>query len=158
MKKGDSLRALALLTLIAAALAGLIVLSVNQPLREALGESLGWFRGWAWGPVVFAAVYALARLVLPGSLITLAAGSLFGVLVGTAGLIRAAGTAGLGGRVALVEREFLGGDCLNVGCVPSKALIRARGPPPRSRAHTTMASRCQPAPRWRPWWRGTQAR
>jgi pyruvate/2-oxoglutarate dehydrogenase complex dihydrolipoamide dehydrogenase (E3) component len=44
---------------------------------------------------------------------------------GTAGLISAAGAAGLGGRVALVEREFLGGDCLNVGCVPSKALIRA---------------------------------
>ena len=41
---------------------------------------------------------------------------------GTAGLISAAG---LGARVALVEREFLGGDCLNVGCVPSKALIRA---------------------------------
>ena len=31
----------------------------------------------------------------------------------------------MGARVALVEREFLGGDCLNVGCVPSKALIRA---------------------------------
>src|SRR5947207_9481924 len=44
---------------------------------------------------------------------------------GTAGLISAAGAAGLGGRVALVERAFLGGDCLNVGCVPSKALLRA---------------------------------
>jgi pyruvate/2-oxoglutarate dehydrogenase complex dihydrolipoamide dehydrogenase (E3) component len=44
---------------------------------------------------------------------------------GTAGLISAAGASGLGARVALVEREFLGGDCLNVGCVPSKALIRA---------------------------------
>src|SRR6266403_5853450 len=44
---------------------------------------------------------------------------------GTAGLVSAAGAAGLGGRVALVERAFLGGDCLNVGCVPSKALIRA---------------------------------
>src|SRR5260370_28958458 len=83
MKKADILRALALLTLIAAAVAGLIVLSVNQPLREALGESLGRFRGSAWGPVAFAAVYALACLVLPGSLITLAAGSLFGVVVGT---------------------------------------------------------------------------
>ena len=84
MKKADTLRALALLSLIAAAVAGLIVLSVNVPLREALGESLGRFRGWAWGPVVFAAVYALACLVLPGSIITLAAGSLFGVVVGTA--------------------------------------------------------------------------
>ena len=44
---------------------------------------------------------------------------------GVAGLITAAGSAGLGARVALVEREFLGGDCLNAGCVPSKALIRA---------------------------------
>src|SRR5947209_19571423 len=44
---------------------------------------------------------------------------------GTAGLVTAAGAAGLGAKVALVERDFLGGDCLNVGCVPSKALIRA---------------------------------
>ena len=44
---------------------------------------------------------------------------------GTAGLITAAGAAGLGAKVALIEREFMGGDCLNVGCVPSKALIRA---------------------------------
>ncbi len=43
---------------------------------------------------------------------------------GTAGLVAAAGAAGLGARVALVERELMGGDCLNVGCVPSKALIR----------------------------------
>jgi pyruvate/2-oxoglutarate dehydrogenase complex dihydrolipoamide dehydrogenase (E3) component len=43
---------------------------------------------------------------------------------GTAGLVSAAGAAGLGAKVALVERDFLGGDCLNVGCVPSKALIR----------------------------------
>jgi pyruvate/2-oxoglutarate dehydrogenase complex dihydrolipoamide dehydrogenase (E3) component len=44
---------------------------------------------------------------------------------GTAGLVTAAGAAGLGARVALVERHLLGGDCLNVGCVPSKGLIRA---------------------------------
>ncbi len=44
---------------------------------------------------------------------------------GTAGLVAAAGAAGLGARVALVERHLMGGDCLNVGCVPSKALIRA---------------------------------
>jgi pyruvate/2-oxoglutarate dehydrogenase complex dihydrolipoamide dehydrogenase (E3) component len=42
---------------------------------------------------------------------------------GTAGLVTAAGTAGLGGRVALVERGLMGGDCLNTGCVPSKALL-----------------------------------
>lgn len=44
---------------------------------------------------------------------------------GTAGLVTAVGAAGLGAKVALVERELMGGDCLNVGCVPSKALIRA---------------------------------
>jgi pyruvate/2-oxoglutarate dehydrogenase complex dihydrolipoamide dehydrogenase (E3) component len=44
---------------------------------------------------------------------------------GTAGLVSAAGAAGLGARVALVERHLMGGDCLNVGCVPSKALIRS---------------------------------
>lgn len=44
---------------------------------------------------------------------------------GTAGLVTAVGAAGLGARVALVEKHLLGGDCLNVGCVPSKALLRA---------------------------------
>ena len=44
---------------------------------------------------------------------------------GTAGLVTAAGAAGLGAKVALIERELLGGDCLNVGCVPSKALLSA---------------------------------
>lgn len=42
---------------------------------------------------------------------------------GTAGLVTAAGTAGLGGRVALIEANKMGGDCLNYGCVPSKSLI-----------------------------------
>ncbi|MFK7777736.1 MAG: mercuric reductase, partial [Gimesia sp.] len=44
---------------------------------------------------------------------------------GTAGLVAAAGAVGLGARVALIERELMGGDCLNVGCVPSKGVIRA---------------------------------
>ncbi len=44
---------------------------------------------------------------------------------GTAGLVCAAGAAGLGARVALVERSRLGGDCLNTGCVPSKAMLRS---------------------------------
>ena len=55
---------------------------------------------------------------------------------GSAGLVAAVGAAGLGAKVALVERHLLGGDCLNVGCVPSKSIIRsakvvgelARGP------------------------------
>jgi len=44
---------------------------------------------------------------------------------GPAGLVAAAGAAGLGARVALVERHLMGGDCLNYGCVPSKALLKA---------------------------------
>lgn len=42
---------------------------------------------------------------------------------GTAGLVAAAGAAGLGAKVALVERKFMGGDCLIAGCVPSKGII-----------------------------------
>lgn len=46
---------------------------------------------------------------------------------GTAGLVTAAGAAGMdiGLKVALVERHLMGGDCLNVGCVPSKCIIRS---------------------------------
>ncbi|HEX5447458.1 MAG TPA: mercuric reductase [Pirellulales bacterium] len=44
---------------------------------------------------------------------------------GTAGIVAALGAAALGGRAALVERDLLGGDCLNAGCVPSKALLSA---------------------------------
>ncbi len=44
---------------------------------------------------------------------------------GTAGLVSAAGAAALGASVALVEKHLLGGDCLNVGCVPSQAIIRS---------------------------------
>ena len=44
---------------------------------------------------------------------------------GTAGLVSASGASGLGAKVALVERHLAGGDCLNVGCVPSKGLLRA---------------------------------
>jgi pyruvate/2-oxoglutarate dehydrogenase complex dihydrolipoamide dehydrogenase (E3) component len=46
---------------------------------------------------------------------------------GTAGLVAAKGAGGLdiGLKVALIERNLLGGDCLNVGCVPSKAVIRS---------------------------------
>lgn len=43
---------------------------------------------------------------------------------GTAGLVAAHAAAALGAKVALIERNLLGGDCLNVGCVPSKAIIR----------------------------------
>ncbi len=44
---------------------------------------------------------------------------------GSGGIVTAAGAAGLGARVALIEKQFLGGDCLNAGCVPSKCVIRA---------------------------------
>ena len=44
---------------------------------------------------------------------------------GTAGLVTAVGAAGLGAKVALIEKHLMGGDCLNVGCVPSKCIIRS---------------------------------
>lgn len=46
---------------------------------------------------------------------------------GTAGLVVAAGAAGLdlGLKVALIEKNLMGGDCLNFGCIPSKCLIRS---------------------------------
>lgn len=44
---------------------------------------------------------------------------------GSGGLSVAAGAAQLGRKVVLIEKEEMGGDCLNYGCVPSKALIAA---------------------------------
>jgi len=44
---------------------------------------------------------------------------------GSGGLTLASGAAGLGAKVVLIESHKFGGDCLNVGCVPSKALIAA---------------------------------
>jgi pyruvate/2-oxoglutarate dehydrogenase complex dihydrolipoamide dehydrogenase (E3) component len=56
---------------------------------------------------------------------------------GTAGLVATAGAATLGARVALVEERLMGGDCLNFGCVPSKAVIRA------SRAAYALKEACE---------------
>jgi pyruvate/2-oxoglutarate dehydrogenase complex dihydrolipoamide dehydrogenase (E3) component len=44
---------------------------------------------------------------------------------GPSGLVAAAGAAGMGAKVALVEQHLMGGDCGNVGCVPSKCMIRS---------------------------------
>jgi pyruvate/2-oxoglutarate dehydrogenase complex dihydrolipoamide dehydrogenase (E3) component len=44
---------------------------------------------------------------------------------GSAGLVAAGGAATLGARVALIEKNLLGGDCLYTGCVPSKTLIKS---------------------------------
>ncbi len=54
--------------------------------------------------------------------------SLYNLVVigaGSAGLVSAAGAAGLGARVAIIEKNLMGGDCLNMGCVPSKAMIHS---------------------------------
>ena len=52
---------------------------------------------------------------------------------GSAGLVVASGAAQLGHDVVLIERAKMGGDCLNYGCVPSKALIAAaRAAPARA--------------------------
>ncbi|MDW7657065.1 MAG: FAD-dependent oxidoreductase [Bacillota bacterium] len=44
---------------------------------------------------------------------------------GSAGLVVANGAAALGARVALIERDKMGGDCLNTGCVPSKSFLKS---------------------------------
>ena len=44
---------------------------------------------------------------------------------GSAGLVAAGGAAILGAKVALIEKNLLGGDCLYTGCVPSKTLIKS---------------------------------
>lgn len=67
-------------------------------------------------------------LVHPPDWINPTASSKYDLVVlggGTAGLVCAMGAVGLGARVAIVERHRLGGDCLNTGCVPSKAIIRS---------------------------------
>ncbi|HTO71204.1 MAG TPA: FAD-dependent oxidoreductase, partial [Myxococcota bacterium] len=60
---------------------------------------------------------------------------------GTAGLVAAIVSAGLGAKVALVEKAWLGGDCLNVGCVPSKTLVRAARAAADARAATQYGVR-----------------
>lgn len=52
---------------------------------------------------------------------------------GSAGLSLAAGAVQMGASVVLVEKHLMGGDCLNTGCVPSKALLAA--------AHAAAAAR-----------------
>ena len=42
---------------------------------------------------------------------------------GAGGLVTAIFAYLIGGKPALVERNLMGGDCLNTGCVPSKALL-----------------------------------
>lgn len=44
---------------------------------------------------------------------------------GAGGLVTAAGSKSLGAKVCIIERNFMGGDCLNFGCVPSKAFLSA---------------------------------
>lgn len=43
---------------------------------------------------------------------------------GAGGLVSAIGAAIVGGKAAIIERNIMGGDCLNTGCVPSKAFIK----------------------------------
>jgi pyruvate/2-oxoglutarate dehydrogenase complex dihydrolipoamide dehydrogenase (E3) component len=68
----------------------------------------------------------LASHVRPASWVNPVSSGRYNLVVlggGPAGLVTAAGAAALGAKVALIERAWMGGDCLNVGCVPSKALL-----------------------------------
>ena len=57
---------------------------------------------------------------------------------GSAGLVTAGGAAVLGAKVALIEGGQMGGDCLNTGCVPSKALLGSAHLAQRIRQSSTM--------------------
>ena len=87
----------------------------RKPFSLTVGEYPGEDYDRAWRELVFPQDYrnptprARYHLVVIGA--------------GPAGLVTAIAAAGLGARVALVERQAMGGDCLNVGCVPSKALL-----------------------------------
>lgn len=66
------------------------------------------------------------RLVAPADYVNPQPASRYNLVVigaGPGGLVTAIAAAGLGAKVALIERHAMGGDCLNVGCVPSKALL-----------------------------------
>lgn len=63
---------------------------------------------------------------------------------GPAGLIAAFGAAGMGAKVALVEQHLLGGDCLNTGCVPSKALLAVAHAAQRARELQPMGIQTGP--------------
>ena len=70
----------------------------------------------------------LAENVHPSNWVNLEPVSRYNIVVigaGTAGLITAVIASSLGAKVALIEKHLMGGDCLNVGCVPSKGVIRA---------------------------------
>jgi pyruvate/2-oxoglutarate dehydrogenase complex dihydrolipoamide dehydrogenase (E3) component len=64
---------------------------------------------------------------------------------GTAGLVSAVGAAGLGAKVALIERHLMGGDCLNFGCVPSKGILRAARAAQQVRTAGRFGVRTNPA-------------
>ena len=50
--------------------------------------------------------------------------NLIAIGAGAAGLISASSCAGIGGKSAIIEQNLFGGDCLNHGCIPSKALLK----------------------------------
>lgn len=62
---------------------------------------------------------------------------------GPGGLVTAAGAAGVGAKVCLIERAFLGGDCLNSGCVPSKAFIKCANMAHAARSGEDYGVTCQ---------------
>lgn len=57
---------------------------------------------------------------------------------GSGGLSVAAGAAQMGAKVVLIEKSKMGGDCLNTGCVPSKALLAASHAATNARAASAL--------------------
>ena len=51
--------------------------------------------------------------------------NLVAIGAGAAGLVSAIGASRFGGTAAIIDEHLFGGDCLNTGCVPSKALLKS---------------------------------
>ncbi len=84
--------------------------------------------GVAQGPAAQGLEAEYRRLVFPADYVNPRPQGIYNLVVigaGPAGLVTSIAAASLGARVALIERHAMGGDCLNVGCVPSKTLLAA---------------------------------
>ena len=67
---------------------------------------------------------------------------------GPAGLITAMNAVKSGAKVALMERDLLGGVCFNYGCIPSKSMIRPARLYAEMRTRRTSARKCRPISAW----------
>lgn len=113
LKASDRSHPLLKLGLLAALVAGGVLLATVTPVgdyltRDGIGRGIAWLRGSTWAPVIFVGVYAIATaLAVPGTVLTLAGGALFGVFWGT---VYNSIAANLGANMAFWVARSLGRD------------------------------------------------